>query len=231
MTELELRKKAADIKAQFWKEEVSDEEILRQIREEPELIQVECLSGANLFLEAVCQGRFSVAQALAGMGADLQWTAQASLIHGNALNVARTPRQAEWLLEQGVEIQRNLLLSKPLLNPAVTAAEHNDATMLFYWLAKQRELFAEEPEYVAEVFYAAINMVSMMNQYNMLARVIADEELFGILKEIYSQVDNMTSVRLYLGALRHISDQSLEARKKELRKILSGKKKELSAQG
>ena len=27
MTELELRKKAADIKAQFWKEEVSDEEI------------------------------------------------------------------------------------------------------------------------------------------------------------------------------------------------------------
>lgn len=71
MTELELRKKAADIKAQFWKEEVSDEEILRQIREEPELIQVECLSGANLFLEAVCQGRFSVAQALAGMGADL----------------------------------------------------------------------------------------------------------------------------------------------------------------
>lgn len=84
---------------------------------------------------------------------------------------------------------------------------------------------------MAEVFYAAINMVSMMNQYNMLARVIADEELFGILKEIYSQVDNMTSVRLYLGALRHISDQSLEARKKELRKILSGKKKELSPQG
>ena len=84
---------------------------------------------------------------------------------------------------------------------------------------------------MAVVFYAAINMVSMMNQYKMLARVIADEELFGILKEIYSQVDNMTSVRLYLGALRHISDQSLEARKKELRKILSGKKKELSAQG
>ncbi len=53
MTELELRKKAADIKAQFWKEEVSDEEILRQIREEPELIQVECLSGANLDRKSV----------------------------------------------------------------------------------------------------------------------------------------------------------------------------------
>lgn len=61
---------------------------------------------------------------------------------------------------------------------------------------------------MAEVFYAAINMVSMMNQYNMLARVIADEELFGILKEIYSQVDNMTSVRLYLGALRRLLDHN-----------------------
>ena len=72
-------------------------------------------------------------------------------------------------------------------------------------------------------------MVSMMNQYNMLSCVIADDELFGILKEIYAQVDNEESVRLYLSALRHIKDEGLEVRKKELRKILNAKKKELSS--
>ena len=62
----------------------------------------------------------------------------------------------------------------------------------------------------------------------MLACVIADDELFGILKEIYAQVDNMESVRLYLSALRYIKDEALDVRKKELRKILNAKKKELS---
>ena len=68
-----------------------------------------------------------------------------------------------------------------------------------------------------------------MNQYNMLSRVIADEELFGILKKIYAQAEHEQSIRLYLGALRHIKDESLEARKKELRKVLNARKKELSA--
>ena len=109
------------------------------------------------------------------------------------------------------------------------AAEHNDTTMLFYWLSKQRELFTDDPEYVGKVFYAAIDMVSMMNQYNMLSCVIADDELFGILKEIYSKIDNVESVRLYLSALRYIKDEKLENRKKELRKVLNEKKKELSS--
>ncbi len=61
----------------------------------------------------------------------------------------------------------------------------------------------------------------------MLACVIADDELFGILKEIYSQVDDIKSVQLYLSALRHIKDEDLEPRKKELRKILNARKKSL----
>jgi hypothetical protein len=88
--------------------------------------------------------------------------------------------------------------------------------MLTYWLAKQRELFADEPDYVGELFHAAIDVVSTMNQYNMLACVMADQELFGILKEIYAQVDDTKSVLLYLSALRHISGESLEPKKKEL---------------
>ena len=57
----------------------------------------------------------------------------------------------------------------------------------------------------------------MMNQYDMLSCVIADDELFGILREIYSQVDSTKAIRLYLSALRHISGEELEPRKKELR--------------
>lgn len=230
MTDLELRKKAAEVASQLGDKTIPDEEIIRQIKEEPELTQAACLSGANLFLESVVKNRFPVAQALREMGADIHWTCKASVFNGNALNVARTPRQADQLLEWGVEIERNLslLISKPFKNPAIMAALHNDTTMLLYWLGKQQELFADEPEYVEEIFNAAIDVVSMVNQYNMLSCVIADEKLFGILKEIYAQVDNVKAIRLYLSALRHIDDVSLEPRKKELRKILNARKKELS---
>lgn len=134
-------------------------------------------------------------------------------------------------MEWGVEIERDLslLIMKPFKNPAIMAAFHNDTAMLLYWLGKQRELFADEPEYVGKIFYGTMDVVSMMNQYDMLACVIADEELFDILKEIYSHVDNTKAVRLYLSAPRHISDENLEPRKKELRKILHAKRKELSS--
>ncbi|MCI8554593.1 MAG: hypothetical protein HFJ80_06580 [Clostridiales bacterium] len=217
--------------AQFRDKTISDEEIICQIREEPELVYAKCLSGANLFLEAVVGNRFPVAEALREMGADIHWTCKASVFNGNALNVARTPRQAEQLLEWGIEIERNLslLISQPFKNPAIMAAFHNDTAMMLYWLRRQRELFADAPDYVGEIFYATINVASMCNQYNMLSCIIAEDELFGILKEIYSQVDDTKSIRLYLSALRHISDESLDARKKELRRILNTKKKELSS--
>jgi len=35
-----------------------------------------------------------------------------------------------------VEIERNLLLSKPFKNPAIVAAGNNHPTMLFYWPEK-----------------------------------------------------------------------------------------------
>lgn len=231
MTDLELRQKAAALAAQLRDKTIPDEEIILQVKEEPELVHAECLSGANLFLEAVIKNRFYVAKTLSEMGADVHWTCKASMFNGNALNVAHSPQQADWLLEQGIEIEKNLSLSisKPFKNPAIMAVSHNDTVMLLYWLGKQRKLFADDPEYVREIFYAAINMVSIMNQYDMLSCVIADDELFVILREIYSQEDDAASVRLSLSALRHISDKSLENRKKELRKILNTKKKELSS--
>ena len=74
---------------------------------------MKCLSGADLFLDAVLWDRFSIAKALSEMGADIHWTCEASMIRGNALGVACSPQQADQLLEWGVEIERTL----PLLIP------------------------------------------------------------------------------------------------------------------
>lgn len=219
---------AAAIQSQLADPGVPDEEILRQVKENPELVRAKLPSSANLFLAAVSWNRFALAEKLAEMGADIHWRCEASGIGGNALNAARTPEQAERLLEMGVEIERNLSLRLPCRNPAVTSAGRNKPEMMRYWLQKQSQLFADEPEYLQQLFYAAIDMASMVNQYNMLAQIIADDALFPILRGIYTRVDDLNSVKLYQSALRHIKDESLEPRKKELRKILNTRKKELS---
>jgi len=228
MTDLELRKLTAAIQSQLVDAAVPDEVILDKVQEVPELLQAELPSSANLFLAAVSRGRFQLAKELAAMGADIHWRCEASGIGGNALNAARTPEQAEELLAMGLEIERNLSLRLPCQNPAVTSASRNEPEMMRYWLQKQSQLFAGEPEYLQQLFYAAIRVASMLNQYNTLAVIMADDELFPLLKEIYSREDTVDSIKLYQSALRRIKDESLEPRKKELRKILNARKKELS---
>lgn len=66
-----------------------------------------------------------------------------------------------------------------------------------------------------------------MNQCDMLACIMANDDLYQVMKEIYSKVDNMSSIKLILGSLRQIKEEALEGKKKELRKILNGKRKEL----
>ena len=228
MTDLELRKLTTVIQSQLADAAVPDEVILDKVREVPELLQAKLPSSANLFLAAVSRGRFQLAKELAAMGADIHWRCEASGIGGNALNAARTPEQAEELLAMGLEIERNLSLRLPCQNPAVTSASRNEPEMMRYWLQKQSQLFAGEPEYLQQLFYAAIRVASMLNQYGTLAVIMADDELFPLLKEIYSREDTVDSIKLYQSALRRIKDESLEPRKKELRKILNARKKELS---
>lgn len=228
MTDQELRMLSAAIQSQLADAAVPDEVILDKVREVPELLQAKLPSSANLFLAAVSWGRFQLAKELAAMGADIHWRCEASGIGGNALNAARTPEQAEELLAMGLEIERNLSLRLPCQNPAVTSASRNEPEMMRYWLQKQSQLFAGEPEYLQQLFYAAIRVASMLNQYGTLAVIMADDELFPLLKEIYSREDTVDSIKLYQSALRRIKDESLEPRKKELRKILNARKKELS---
>lgn len=66
-----------------------------------------------------------------------------------------------------------------------------------------------------------------MNQCDMLACIMANDDLYQVMKEIYSKVDNMSSIKLILGSFRQIKEEALEGKKKELRKILNGKRKEL----
>lgn len=228
MTDQELRMLSAAIQSQLADAAVPDEVILDKVREVPELLQAKFPSSANLFLAAVSRGRFQLAKELAAMGADIHWRCEASGIGGNALNAARTPEQAEELLAMGLEIERNLSLRLPCQNPAVTSASRNEPEMMRYWLQKQSQLFAGEPEYLQQLFYAAIRVASMLNQYGTLAVIMADDELFPLLKEIYSREDTVDSIKLYQSALRRVKDESLEPRKKELRKILNARKKELS---
>lgn len=206
---------------------VQDEEILSTLRENPELAGVILPSTDNLFIRAVMANRFEAAKELANMGADIHIRCKPSLIRGNALNAAHSPEMADYLLGLGLEVERNLSMREDFVNPAIMAVCHNDSKMLLYWLKKQKELFSEEEGYLRELIRAVIECVGMMNQSSMLAAVMADEELYRCLKELYQNEESAESVRLSLCALRQIREKALEGKKKELRTILNERKKEI----
>lgn len=229
MTEQELRALAMDIDKSFRTEGTSDDEIIGRIKDTPELINVKLLSGANLFLSSVRWNRLKIAKALAEMGSDIHWKIDASAISGNALNVAGTPETAEYLLSIGLEIEKNYSIREPYWNPAIKAVHLNNCEMFLYWLKKDKEIFKDDKKYTDGLVKAAVeNAVCYMNQSNMLSCIMADDELYSIMKDLYMQADRTDSIKLYLGSLRQISDQALESRKKELRSILNARKRELS---
>lgn len=104
ITAEELSEKANAIKLLFKENTVSDEEIIRQIEGTPELIHVKLPSTANLFLESVLWNRFNITKILVNMGSDIHLKCEPSLIAGNALNVAHSPEQADYLLDLGILI-------------------------------------------------------------------------------------------------------------------------------
>jgi len=225
MSEQELRQETDEIAELFWNEEVSDEEILTRIKAIPEVIHELLPSEENLFLESVLADRFEITKVLVEMGADIHLNCESDFTRGNALNVAHSPEQADYLLSLGLEIEKNLSVREDFWNPAIMAVRHNEKRMVLYWLNKQKVLFAEEKEFIEALINETIYQVTIMNQCDMLACIMADDELYQVMKEIYSKVDNMSSVKLILGSLRQIKDEALEGKKKELRKILNDKKR------
>lgn len=124
----------------------ADEKIYDKISENSEIIKmIDQRSGCNLFIHSVLCDRVKLAQQLAAHGANIHLEVKGSLYRGNALNVARTPECADWLLSIGVEIEKNLEQNSqerttPYDNPAIVAAAHNDFMMLRYWLTKERSI-------------------------------------------------------------------------------------------
>lgn len=220
MTEQERSEIENSLHDQIRDPEASEEELICQIKSMPEAIGAVLRSDSMLFLWAVLWNRFAVAQLLADMGADVHSTFKGSLIAGNALNVAHSPEQAEYLLGLGIEIEKNLDMSKDFINPAIAAARHNDKIMVSYWLDKQKELFQDDQEYISALILETVDTISMMNQSDMIAHVMEDEQLYDVLKDLYAREDSKQSIKLTLSALREIEDEALEPRKQELIKIL-----------
>lgn len=229
MTEQELRTLAIEIDKSFYDKQTSDDEIINRIKGAPELINVKLPSGSNLFLSSVRWNRLQVTKVLADMGSDIHLQNSASGISGNALNVAAAPETADYLLGIGLKPERNLSIREPYWNPAIKAAHLNNSEMFLYWLKKEKELFKDEEAYVDELVKAALeNAIRYLNQSDMLSCIMSDDELYGIMKGIYMQTDSADSIKLYLRALRQITDEKLEDRKKEVRNLLNARKRELA---
>ncbi len=225
MTEQELRQEATEIAKLFRLKEAPDEEILNRIKANPEVIHTKLPSTANLFLDSVLANRFEITKVLVEMSSDIHLKCKPSLISGNALNVAHSPEQAEYLLSLGIEIEKNLSVSETFWNPAIMAVRHNEKSMVLYWINKQKLLFAEDKAFVEALIRETIYQATIMNQCDMLACIMAEDELYQVMKDIYSNEDNMSSVKLVLGSLRQIKEEALEGKKKELSKILNEKKR------
>lgn len=239
MDDKDLRKHMEDLRKMLRDTDTEEDVIVGLVRKTPEVAGVvSAMSRSNLFVEAVIYQRMRVAAELAELGADVKLEVPGSLVQGNALNVARSPEDAEWLLGLGVQVERNLEQNiqkrkSPYNNPAIMAVMHNEPQMVSYWLAKQEELFAGDKAYIAELYQAVVEMISAMNQVNMLEHIIGDDRMYEILKDIYAKVSTLPismqfkSIKLYQSALRKIADERLQGRKKELNQILNQRKKAL----
>ena len=211
-------------------ESYTDEEIQKKIAETPVIIKLrDRSSGSNLFVEAVSYGRMELAKYLAEQGADIHYESSSEWVQGNALNAAETPEMVEWLLSLGLKIEKNLTLKMPV-NPAVVHALHEQPEMMRYWLTKEKELFADYPGYVEELFSKTIDVAAANNSGDWLSFIISDDELYTYLKRDYSESDSWNlrqTIKLHKHGLKMVVSEELQDRKKELNKILNQRAKEL----
>ena len=104
MTDGEMRLQGQEIVNMIRNLEISDNEILGQIKEKSYLVEIKLMSGRNLFMEAVDNGRIDLTKALKELGSDINLRCIGSGTCGNAMNLAKTKEMVEYLLEIGVEV-------------------------------------------------------------------------------------------------------------------------------
>ena len=217
-------------------ESISDAEIQKKIEETPIIIKLkDRSSGTNLFMQAVLYDRMDLAKYLAEQGADIHYESTSDLFSGNALNNASTPEMAEWLLSLGLKIEKNLIQNiyerpVPYENPALVTAQHQQPEMMCYWLKKEKELIADEPEYLEKLFFETVSAASCSSGSYMLTPLISDDDLYPYLKRIYAEGDTWDlseTIKLQKRGLKAIEAEELQERKKELTKILNQRVKDL----
>lgn len=218
---------------------VSDEEIQKKISETPVIIKLKDRSSdTNLFMQAVLYNRMGLAKYLAEQGADIFFESKSDWFSGNALNNTETPEMAEWLLSLGLKIEKNIIQNiyerpVPYENPALVTALHEQPEMMCYWLKKEKELFADEPEYLEKLFFKTVSTASLSSNSHMLTPLISDDELYPYLKRVYAEGDTWDlkkTIKLQKYGLSKIEAAELQERKKELLKILNQRLKEYNRQ-
>ena len=216
-------------------ESCSDAEIIKKIAETPIIIKLrDRITRTNLFMQAVFFDRMELAKYLAEQGADIHFETETDGFHGNALNAAKTPEMAEWLLSLGLKIERNLIQNiyerpVPYDNPAIVSAIFSRPQMMRYWLIKEKEMFADDLDYIDELFFITIDQASCNNSSSMLTTMISDDELFSCLKRIYAEGNcwNLKeTIKLHKRGLKIVEAEELQDRKKELLKILNQRAEE-----
>lgn len=224
-----------EIKIMLREKDITDEVIWKKISETSEIIKIKDKRSSNsLFLLTIPSGRLKLAKKLADNGADVYEKSTLPFFNGNALNGATTTEMADWLLSLGLKVEKNLVREQdarttPYYNPAVNAASRYDAVMMRFWLTKEKELFAEEPEYLEKLFEKTISAAAKANQSALLEFIIRDEELYPYLKKDYSNGTGWNpkvSAKLRKQALKLIEAEELKPQVKELTKILMQRAKE-----
>lgn len=213
----------------------ADEEIISRINETPEIIKIrDKMTDTNLFMQAVLYDRMKLARYLAEQGADIHYESKSDWFSGNALNGAKSPEMAEWLLSLGLKIEKNLVQNinerlVPYDNPAIAATLHELPEMMRYWLNKEKDLFKDEPDFIDSLFATTVKNASFFNNNKMLTALISDDELYPYLKNEYSEGDTWNlkdTIKLNKRGLKTIEAEELQDRKNELLKILNARAKE-----
>lgn len=230
--EKEYARLMRDIRLEFIHDlEKTDEEVWEKICETPEIITLRDRScGANLFIAAVCWNRMELAKKLAENGADIFYETNMDLVQGNALNGAETPEMAEWLFSLGLKPEKNYVRlqserTTPYDNPLLKAVDNSKPDMIRYWLAKEKELYAGEPDYLEELYRKMVQWAAIFNNSDVWSMFLSDDEVFPIVKNVFSTEQDPEEIKGYRRVLKKVESEDLQERKAELTKALSRTKK------
>lgn len=217
----------------IWDKEKTDEEVWDKICETPEIIKLRDRScGANLFISAVCRNRMKLAKKLAENGADIFFETNMDYVQGNALNGAETPEMAEWLFSLGLKPEKNYVRlqserTTPYDNPLLMAVDHSNPEMIRYWLAKENEMYAGEPDYLEELCRKMVQWAAIFNNSDVWSMFLSDDEVYPIVKNVFGTEQDSEEIKGYRRALKKVDAEDLQTRKTELTKALSRTKKKV----